>query len=76
MGEWAVDWDSKRCEVFGNVEDMSDDERKKDGMFGYSRPNYTEVREARLISATKGNPTLLTLFRCLDTLPLSVWKNA
>ena len=30
MGEWAVDWDSKRCEVFGNVEDMSDDERKKE----------------------------------------------
>ncbi len=26
MGEWAADWDSKRCEVLGNVEDMSDDE--------------------------------------------------
>ena len=36
MGEWAVDWDSKRCEVFGNVEDIFDDERKKDGMFGDS----------------------------------------
>lgn len=33
MGEWAVDCDSKRCEVFGKVEDMSDDETEK-GMFG------------------------------------------
>ncbi len=26
MEEWAADWDSKRFEVLGNVEDMSEDE--------------------------------------------------
>ena len=28
MGECDVDWDSKRCEVLGNAEDMSDEEGK------------------------------------------------
>ena len=30
MGEWAADCDSKCCEVLGNVEDMTDDEGRKD----------------------------------------------
>lgn len=30
MGERAADWDSKRCEVLGNVEDMSDEGVKMD----------------------------------------------
>ena len=65
MGELTADWDSKRCEVFGNVEDMSEDERKKRRhvrRFLCRWLNYTEVRDARLISATKSNLccTLLT----------------
>ena len=75
MGEWAVDWDSKRCEVFGNVEDMSDDERKKDGMFGDSfaggQITYTEVRDAGL------SPPLRVIQPYQHyLLTLSVWKKA
>ena len=51
MGDRAADWDSKRCEVLGNVEDMSDEEVKMhDVLSGVScmRSNCTEARNVGL----------------------------
>ncbi len=42
-GEWAAEWDSMRCEVLGNVEDMSDDE----GTTGCSESLFLEAKSYR-----------------------------
>ena len=79
MGEWAADWDSKRCEVFGNVEDMADDEGKKDGMFGGSFAGGQIIPRSEMQGLS---PPLRVIqpyqhySRTFPRLPLSVWKKA
>ena len=80
MGEWAVEWDSKRWEVFGNVEDMSDDEGKTacSGILLHPRCKglIPPLRVRVLATLLRYLPYLSTLVVFPSfTLPLSIWKN-